>query len=288
VAAPGIEKLTAIGYRKARLLLAAVGLVVLAILAAILFVRRVDGVEVAATLLFLPILLAFVFFHAKGGFVAAVVASLTYTALRQPAIDAIGFDEFAGLIASRTVAYLVFGTIGGWAMQTLQLSLDKLDIYDQIDDETGLFNARFFVQDSELEIARSRRYKTLFTVAEVRVPTEALTPLGTRKAKAALRDLGRQVGESVRTVDRVAHAREGGAHTFLAVLPETAVEGGRIFGERFTDRVHGFLVERGCTIDREAVALSLLTCPGDDDALQELRRRMAAIDGLEHEHPVSV
>jgi len=281
-----MERLTAIGYRKARLLLATVGLVVLAVLAAILFVRRVDGVEVGATLLFLPILLGLVFFHAKGGFAAAVVASVAYALLRQPAIDAIGFDRFAGLIASRTVAYLVFGTIGGWAMQTLQLSLDKLDIYDQIDDDTGLFNARFFVQDSDLEVARSRRYKTLFTVATVRFPTEALTGLGGRKAKAALRELGRQVGESVRTVDRVAHADEGGQHSFVAVLPETAVEGGRIFGERFADRVHEFLVERGCALDRSAVALSLITVPGDDDALQELRRRMAAIDGLEHEHPV--
>ena len=287
VAEPGIDKLTAIGYRKARLLLAGVGLVVLAVLAAILFVRRVDGVEVAATLLFLPILLAFVFFHAKGGFAAGVVASIVYALLRQPAIDAIGFDHFAGLLASRTVAFLIFGVIGGWAMQTLQLSLDKLDIYDQIDDETGLFNARFFVQDSDLEMARSRRYKTLFTIATVRFSTEALTPLGGRKAKAALRELGRQVGESVRTVDRVAHVRDDGAHAFVAVLPETAVEGGRIFGERFADRVHEFLTDRGASIDRADVALALLTVPGDDEALQELRRRMAAIDRREHEHAVS-
>lgn len=282
-----MEKLTAIGYRKARLLLAAVGLVVLAVLALILFIRRVDGVEVGATLLFLPVLLGFVFFHARGGFIAAVLASIAYTALRQPAIDAIGADEFAGLIASRTVAYLVFGTIGGWAMQTLELSLDKLDIYDQIDDETGLFNARFFVQDSDLEIARSRRYQTLFTVAEVRFPSEPVAALGGRKAKAAIRELGRQVGESVRTVDRVVHAREAGSHTLLAVLPETSTEGARVFGERFVDRVHQFLVERGCTIARDEVVLTLLTCPGDDDALQDLRRRMAAIDGLEHEHAVS-
>ena len=283
-----MERLTAIGYRKARLLLAAVGLVILIVLAAILFIRRVDGVEVGATLLFLPILLGVVFFDAKGGFIAGIAASVAYALLRQPAIDAIGFDHFAGLIASRTIAYLIFGTIGGWAMQTLQLSLDKLDIYDQIDDETGLFNARFFVQDSDLEAARSRRYKTLFSVASVRFPADTLTGLGGRKAKAALRELGRQVGESVRNVDRVAHAREDGHHTFVAVLPETAIEGGRIFGERFADRVHEFLVAHGCTLDRDAVALSLVTVPGDDDALQDLRHRMAAIDSLLHEHPVSV
>ena len=63
-----------------------------------------DTVEVFATLLFLPIFLAFVYRGVVGGLVAAVAATAVYTLLRYPAIDAIGLGEYSGLIVSRAAA----------------------------------------------------------------------------------------------------------------------------------------------------------------------------------------
>ena len=37
---------------------------------------------------------------------------------------------------ARAAAYLIFGTIGGWSMQVLEGSLIKLELYDEVDDET--------------------------------------------------------------------------------------------------------------------------------------------------------
>lgn len=278
------DRLQAIGYTRARQLLVLAGLAILGVITVIMYVRRVDSVEVIATLLFVPVFLGFLFFKAPGGAIAAVGASIVYVVLRVPAIEAVGFGEFAALIMSRCFAYLVFGLLGGWANQVLESSLDKLDLYDQIDDDTGLFNARYFVQDTELEVARSKRYKTLFSIGLVEAPAAPIADLGRRRQASALKELGTKLAESVRTVDRVSHARDGSRHLFAAVLPETGAEGAEIFTSRFADAIHAFLADRGVSLTRGDVNHETLTVPGDDDELGALRRRFAEIDTHEHEH----
>src|SRR5688500_3881733 len=214
-------------YQTARRLLLAGGLAVLLVIAAVMYVRRVDTVEVVAVLLFIPVFVAFVFWNAVGGLAAALAATAVYVAMRVPAIDAVGAGRFTGLLISRGLAYLAFGGVGGWANRQLEASLTKLDLYDEIDDETGLKNARFFVQDTQLEMARAKRYQTLFSVVVVDIPAEPIDGLGRRARRNVLKGLGRVLSESVRTVDRAAHGR-GPAHSrgplhhrIAVVLPET-------------------------------------------------------------------
>ena len=102
--APFSDRLTRLSYSQARRLLLATGLTVLVGVAVVTFARRVDTVEVVATLLFLPIFVAFVLRGVVGGVVAALVAIAAYAALRTPAIDAVGVGEFAGLLTSRAAA----------------------------------------------------------------------------------------------------------------------------------------------------------------------------------------
>jgi GGDEF domain-containing protein len=285
VALPTTDRLQTIGYRRARLLLVFAGLAMLTVVTIIMYVRRVDTVEVVATLLFVPVFLGFLFFRAPGGLIAAIAASAVYIALRLPAIEAVGAATFAGLILSRCFAYLVFGLLGGWSSQVLEQSLDKLDLYDQIDDATGLLNARAFGQDTEFEAARASRYETLFSVSVVEVPIEPIAALGRRKQAAILAELGRKLADSVRTVDRVAHGRDDTIHTFAAILPETSAQGGSILSERFAEAVHGFLVGRGVDLERTSVAHHTITVPGDEADLEALCERFAAIDA--HEHAVT-
>src|SRR3546814_5145723 len=88
-----------------------------------------------------------------------ILAIAVYAALRSPAIDAVGASEFTGLLASRSAAYLIFGAVGGWATQVLEGSLTKLELYDEVDDETGLYNARHLLQQTDLEMERAKRYE---------------------------------------------------------------------------------------------------------------------------------
>ena len=258
-----------------------VGLAILAVLVAVLLVRSVDQVEVVATLLYLPIFLALLFFGFTGGLVAAIAATVVYVVLRADAIDAVGAGEFTGLIVGRGLAYLLFGVVGGWASSTLELSLDKLDLYDEIDDLTGVRNARFLLGDIDLERSRASRYQTVFSVSFLEIPGPALTALGRRRRRTVLRELGRKLEDGVRNVDRVAHAYDGNRHLVAAVLPETAGSGATIFHGRFLDQVRAFLVEQG--VD-DAVVVTGRTCtiPGDEAALEAQLERWAAVDAAEH------
>lgn len=276
------QSLGRMSYSRARRLVLLAGLALLLLVAAVMYVRRVETVEVLATLLFIPVLVGFVLWDIEGGVLAGVLASLAYGALRYPAIDAVGFGPFSELIASRSVAFLLFGAIGGWAGRQLEASIVKLELYDQIDDTTGLYNARFFVQDTDLEMSRSKRYQTIFSVAVVAIPTSSFDSMGRRRSKAALRDIGRLLGHAVRTVDRCVHAVDGDTHRFAVVLPETGREGAGIFTQRLTRRMVEFVDKRGGSIRSEQIEERALTYPDDEGELEALRARFSEIDAAEH------
>jgi GGDEF domain-containing protein len=276
------DRLSQLGYVKARRLLVLAGVLVLGVVALTMYARSVDTVEVVATLLFLPIFLAFVYRGVVGGVIAAVVATGIYIALRSPAIDAIGADEFTGLIVSRAAAYLIFGAVGGWAMQVLEGSLEKLELYDEIDDETGLYNARHLLQQTDLEMARATRYQTLFSTVELDFPAAPLNGLKARQRRTVLRDLGRQLREGARNVDHVIHAHDGTTHRLVAILPETADAGAEVFRGRFQDKVSGFLTDRGAALDVASVQSRSVTFPGDEAGLEALRTEFQRIDALQH------
>jgi GGDEF domain-containing protein len=284
MAAPVTDRIAQLGYVKARRILLVAGLAVLLVVAAVTYARRVDGIEVTATLLFVPVFLALLYRGALGGIAAGVIASIVYALLRGPAIDAVGFGQFAGLIASRSAAYLLFGAFGGWSNQTLESSLEKLELYDQIDDATGLNNARYFLQQTDLEVARARRYQTLFSVALLQIPAAPIAALPRRRRGALLRELGRQMRESVRTVDFVVHGRLGERHLLAAILPETGQEGAEVFRHRFEDRVRQFLVARDVAVDEGDLHASAFTYPDSEEGLAAARADFAQIDEIEHAH----
>lgn len=278
----------AMSYAATRRLVLAGGLALLLLMAAVMLMRRVDTVEVIAVVLFVPVFVAFIFGHLLGGAVAGLMATVIYAALRNPAIDAVGGGRFVGLVAGRGIAYVAFGALGGWAAHQLERSLEKLDLYDQVDDLTGLFNARYLVQETGLELARSERYQTFFSVCTVEVPAGPLDVLAGRKRSALLRDLGNQIRQAVRTMDRPVHARDGSVHRFAVICPETAREGAQIFAARLADRLGAFLTDRGATGAGPLVHGSC-TYPGDDDRLRALREQFAAIDRSEHpEQPAAL
>jgi hypothetical protein len=271
-----------IEYSSARRLILLLGLLVLALVAVVSYVRGVEPVEVAATILFIPVFIAFLFFKVPGGLAAGVLATGAYLLLRWPAIEIVGFDLFARTFIARALAYPLFGAIGGWASSQLEASLTKLELYDQIDDATGLFNARFFVQDTELEMSRSKRYQTLFSVARVELPGSALGSMSRRQRAGVLKDVGRILKQSIRLVDRAVHAFDGSRHLIAVVLPETAGAGAQIFTERMAGRLADHLKGRGAALAADQVLSSWVTFPDDPTRLEQMRSEFAAIDRTEH------
>jgi GGDEF domain-containing protein len=276
------------GYARARQLILWSGLAVLAVISGVAYARRVDPVEVLATILFIPVFVASLFWSLRGGLIAGLVAALAYVGLKAPAIEAVGFDFFARSIIARALAFPAFGLIGGWATRQLQSAVTKLELYDQIDDATGLYNARFFLEDTDLEKSRSDRYHTIFSVAVVDIPSALLAGLGKRPAQRVLHDVGRMLRASVRKVDRPVHARSTESHRLAVVLPETANEGAGIFTQRLADRLSEHLAGKGITNGSQTVTASWVTYPGDDEGLGELRASFREIDRLEHPEEAAV
>ncbi|MDQ3962508.1 MAG: hypothetical protein M3277_01100 [Actinomycetota bacterium] len=277
------ERLRRLGPTGARRLLLAGGLAVLLAIAGVMYLRDVERVEIISTLLFIPIFIAFVTRGLKGGVIVGLLAVLAYIWLRYPAIDAIGAGRFVGLIASRALGLIAFGAIGGAATEVLEASLQKLELYDQIDDATGLFNARFFLQDTDLEMARSKRYKTIFSVAFVSFPTKVMDGLRRRQQLAITKELGRLLADGIRNVDRAVHGADGVSHRLAVVMPETGREGALIFTERLRDKVSAYLQTKGVEIGPRDVVGHSVTYPVDGEPeVQRLRSQFASIERLEH------
>lgn len=270
------------GYGKARLLLLIGGLAVLLLLTVYLSARQVDEIERYGAALFVPVFVAFVFWNITGGAISGVLAGLAYAALRWKQLDVFGTQDFVELVLARALFYVAFGVVGGWANKQMEGSLNKLELYDQIDDTTGLFNARFFVQDTDLEISRSSRYQTIFSIASVDIPSGPLMQMSKRQRTGMLKDLGRVLKDSVRTVDRAVHASAGTYERMAVVLPETSKEGVRIFTDRLADKLGDYLINKGVPLDKSQIRSSALTFPEDEAAINAMKAEFAAIDKAEH------
>lgn len=275
------QRLRRLGYRRTRFLLLGTGLIVLLLVSAMAWIRRVETVEVVATLLFIPVFIGVVFWTVRGGFIAALLSSGVYMALRIPAVDAVGIGRFLGLLISRTAALVVFGLVGGWAVRQLEQAVRKLDVYDQVDDETGLLNARFFLQGTDLELSRANRYGSIFSVSAVDIPARALDGLSRRRAVRTLRQLGDSVHRAIRVVDRAVHVRDDGGHRLAVILPETGREGAQVFTDRLADRVAALLTENGSRISTADLTTHLLSLPDDRDGLEAMREEFRRIDRAE-------
>jgi diguanylate cyclase (GGDEF)-like protein len=269
-------------YSQARRLAVAAGVIVIGLVAVVMYARRVETVEVVAVLLFLPVFGALLRWNEVGGLLGGLIAGGVYLVLRLPAIHAVGSGRLTGLVGSRLLALVAFGVVGGWANRQLKESLTKLDLYDQIDDATGLFNARFFVLDTDLEMARAERYRTFFGLTVVDLPLVWFDGQGRRRGDRALRELARSLDDSVRTVDRCVHVVAGESHRFAVLLPETGPEGVRVFGDRLAARMAAFLVERGVAPTGSVVENTSLAYPEDEAEIHRLRDAFRAISHAEH------
>ena len=256
-------------FARARSILLMAGLILILLVGLVALSRGVDLLEVTATLLFIPVFAGFLFGGVRGGFALGVVAAVAYVLLRIPSLQLVGLTPLAGQIAARVVGYLGFGLGGGWAAQHIKAALDKFDLHDDIDDETGVGNARSMIEITDTEKARADRYQKVFSVilADVSSPTWVADPV--RKQRALLRDLGQRLERAIRSSDHAAHARRGDHHLIGLVLPETGPEGARIASENL-----GKLLTE-ISGESAGVRLAVATYPSDGiDPILELWREL--------------
>lgn len=258
-----------LSYRRARDLLLLAGLIVLGLVAITMILRGVDPVEVTATLFFAPIFVAFLFFGWPAGLLTGVAAAAGYVAMRWSAIELVGFPALSGLVFSRVVGFCAFGGIGGWAAGRLRQTLDKMALYDAVDDATGLGNARAAIDAVVRERGRADRYHSVVSVVTARFPL-----LGTRRRMSAgLARLGAELAGGVRTSDHVAHMASGDRHLVVVVLPETGGEGAAVVAENLAGRIASALGTQAET--------AVMVHPDHPEPLDELVDELREVDARE-------
>jgi hypothetical protein len=243
-------------------LLTGIGLVILALIALIMYTRSVDPIEVVGTLLFIPVFLGLMFWGLPGGVILGVAAAAGYAALRSPAIAAVGAGRFIGLILGRAAGYIAFGGIGGWAAAQLRASMDKLDLYDQIDDATGMLNVRALLHAIDMERSRAVRYEKVFSISILEIPVSLFDRLRKRRRDVLLRDLGRYVSSGIRGADSAGHAVESDRHLLIMVLPETGREGAGSFTQALEEKLGKWIEQR--VSGHATLTGSSSTFPDDD------------------------
>lgn len=259
-----------ITYERARNLILLAGLIVVSLIALTMMIRGVDPIEVVATLFYAPLFVGLLYFGLPAGIVLGVAAAVGYVLLRLPAIELVGIPALGGLLTSRIVGFLAFGAAGGWAVGHLQAAIRKLERYDEIDDDTGLGNARSLVHSVETERSRADRYENRFAVVVARFVQPDWEELGVRAQRRALRAIGDAVREGSRDSDHLAHFRDGDDHLIVAVLPETGEEGARTVAKNLSGRI-----EPTANTTPETEVFSY---PGNPEGLEVLIARARNVD----------
>lgn len=264
-------------YLQARVLLLLLGAGLALGQTVVAWERGAAPTEVLAPALSILVFVGAIFWYIAGGLVGAALASLLYGALLADQAESVGLRVFAGLLVSRVAQYVFYAIVLAAGTRFIETRLHKLELYDQIDDDTELYNASFFLQDSDLETSRSNRYRTIFSVSELTIERVAFAGHKRRRYIKVLRDVAGRIQQAGRTVDRPVRVDETSRDRFLIILPETGREGAQIFTGRLEVQIRDFLAERDCAVDGN-VASRAFTYPDDQATLAEVREEVARIE----------
>jgi two-component system, cell cycle response regulator len=139
----------------------------------------------------------------------------------------------------------------------------ELAMLERRDEETGLFNSRFFVESLTREIERARTYSrplalALASVDDLEDGADGLDDL---------RSLGAAIGGSVRAIDLACRV---GSTEFGVIMPETDSRSASVASERVLRAVARVRSEGGT---RPRAAVGIASCPAHAESFEELVER---------------
>jgi diguanylate cyclase (GGDEF)-like protein len=164
----------------------------------------------------------------------------------------------------------------------LTRAYEALQAQANTDALTGLSNRRHFLENLDIEWARSRRYRRPLSVAMIEVDRfkRVNDTYGHEAGDKVLSVLARQFDRQLRTIDRTGRL---GGEEFAAIFPETDVPGARAACDRLLRAIRGTEVDLGGTKISFTVSIGLTRAnpgpdgdPGTEDPAAILKR----VDGL--------
>jgi GGDEF domain-containing protein len=246
---------------------------VLALLGVSQIARGVDPVEILATVLFLGIFAAVVYFELVGGIVAAAAATMAYGVARLPAVDVVGSPSVWRLITLRGASFFAFGVLGSYALKRFRGAIRVASYGHHLDHETGCASTRQIFHDLDIEIARSQRYGSSFSVVVLDIASTSLAALKSQVRAQALTQLGTLLRSTARTTDRLGIVDTRTDRRIFAILAETPKSGAESFAKRMGDRVADLWLGKGVALSPvPAQAFSFAEQPNE---VRRLRNELA-------------
>jgi GGDEF domain-containing protein len=246
---------------------------VLALLGVSQIARGVDPVEILATVLFLGIFAAVVYFELVGGIVAAAAATMAYGVARLPAVDVVGSPSVWRLITLRGASFFAFGVLGSYALKRFRGAIRVASYGHHLDHETGCASTRQIFHDLDIEIARSQRYGSSFSVVVLDIASTSLAALKSHVRSQALTQLGTLLRSTARTTDRLGIVDTRTDRRIFAILAETPKSGAESFAKRMGDRVADLWLGKGVALSPvPAQAFSFAEQPNE---VRRLRNELA-------------
>ena len=247
---------------------------VLALLAVSQIARGVDPVEILATVLFLGIFVAVVYFELVGGIVAAAAATMAYGVSRLPAVDVVGSPSVWRLITLRGASFFAFGVLGSYALKRFRGAIRIASYGHHLDYETGCASTRQIFQDLDIEIARAQRYGSTFSVVILDIASSSLSSLKEQARTQALSQLGTLLRSTARATDRLGLVDTRTDRRVFAILAETPKSGAESFAKRIGDRVADLWLGKGVAVSPDpAQAFSYTEQPNE---VRRLRNELAS------------
>jgi hypothetical protein len=234
--------------------------------------------EVVAQLLVFGVLFGAVHWGRRGGFAAAVIASVTYVVIWIPLLEPGDLTpQIMVLMALRVLAYGLIGIIGGALCSKMKYVLASLEQSSGVDEVTGVFSEMMLARLLDGATGRFERYQEPFCLIVLEPTQTALRAPTTNRERATVRHVAAHVQSDIRMVDEAARTLDG---RLMVLLPHTPKDGGSIVTERLTkgvartvgngDQGDAFMLRcLGAAEDSEAIAKlrSALHVPIEDQAL---------------------
>lgn len=213
------------------------------------------------------------------------------SAVSRPVIPWIAAAVVGGMMVARgnglDPSTFVFAVTLAWAVASMRVSRPLVGrrsasgLHDEIDQETGVGNARAALTLIERETGRAASHGSLFSVVVLNVGRDRLVGLHPRHRARILGDLLRGIADDVRSSDRVCRVATSDREQIVIVLPDTSASGARLFTNRLVPHVRQRLADQGGRSIDQTLPAEVVTAPGDGVAVERLQRRLQVIVGTE-------
>lgn len=224
--------------------------------------------EVIAQLLLVLVLISAVHYGRRGGFIAALIASLIYIVLRIPLVmDSGGLTpDIVVLLLVRVLSYGLVGIAGGELCSRIRYIFASLEDSSSVDEWSQVFNQRFITRAFDSVSGQFSRYQTPYSVVVIGLSDAMFSDLRASKQRSIVRGVATHIRNDIRLVDEAGRLEDG---RFLIVLPHTPKDGAQLVGERLHHGICNVLGARDDSVD----AL-VLGAPEDAQELAALRQSL--------------